>query len=492
MTTSNKRHKSENKPLILNFFEHAGTTQMKPGIWAHPKDESSTYKDTSYWIKLAKIAERGKINALFIGDTLSPYDVYEGPESVKKTAISAAQFPTNEPTSVVPLMASVTENLAFGLTISTLAEPPYHLARRLSTLDHLSKGRIGWNVVTTFANSAARNNLNGQDLPKSEDRYKRAEEYVDVIYELLLSSWRDDAVLNDKVNRVFANPDAIRKINFKGEYFTVPGYQFTEPSPQRLPVIIQAGSSSSGEKFGARVAELIFINGETPEKLKEQITRIKKIAKEQFSRNPDNLKFVSLIEVYVAETSEEAHAKFDDIIQYIDDDGCQVLFGGWTGVDLSQYDYDDDLREVDKDNPRSHLEALRHAPNKISRRNLVDKIAGRKSPTTYVGSAKEVADKIEDAVKISGIDGFNFAYNLWPGSFEDIVNYLVPELRRRGLAWDDYPVQNGTFRENFYGVEGQNFVPEDHGAFGYKWGPGVSQEQFEKELKTYKQKINRL
>lgn len=129
---------------------------------------------------------------------------------------------------------------------------------------------------------------------------------------------------------------------------------------------------------------------------------------------------------------------------------------------------------------------------KITRRDLVDKIAGRRSPTTYVGSAKEVADKIEEIVKISGIDGVNFAYNLWPGSFEDIVDYLIPELRRRGLAWDDYPVEKGTFRENFYGVKGQTFVPEDHGAYGYKWGPGVTQEQFEKELKAYKKKINRL
>ncbi|CAM9016071.1 unnamed protein product [Wickerhamomyces anomalus] len=486
MTSANKRQKTARKPLILNFFEHAGPAQMFPGV-----NESSTYKSRAYWIKLAKIAERGKINALFIGDTLSPYDVYQGPESVTSTAIAGAQYPTNEPTSVVPLMAEVTENLGFGLTISTLAEPPYHLARRLATLDHLSDGRIGWNVVTTFTISAARNNLNGQDLPKSEDRYDRAHEYVDVIYELLLSSWRDDAVLNDKERRIFADPDAIRQVQFKGKYFNVPGYQFTEPSPQRLPVIIQAGASGSGQKFGATIAELVFINEETPEKLKEKIQAIRKIAKDEYGRDPEHLKFISLINVYAAKTSEEAKEKFKDITSYVSEDGVQVLFGGWTGVDLSKYDYDEDLRQVGKNDPRSHLKTLLGAPNKVTRRDLIEKISGIKSNTTFVGSVEEVADQIEDLVDRSGIDGFNFAYNLWPGSFEDIVDLLIPELRRRGLAWDDYPVKGGTFRENIYGIKGQTFVPEDHGAYKYKWNAGITKEQFEKDLSDYKKKIGR-
>ncbi|CCH46672.1 putative monooxygenase [Wickerhamomyces ciferrii] len=396
------------------------------------------------------------------------------------------------PTATVPLMASVTKNLAFGLTISTLAEPPYHLARRLATLDHLSKGRIGWNIVTTFTNSASRNNLNGQDLAVNTDRYARADEYVDVIYELLLSSWRDDAVLNDKAKRIYADPDGIRKINFEGKHFTVPGYQFTEPSPQRLPLIIQAGGSPPGEKFGARVAELVFVNEDTPEKLRTKIDRIKKLAHEEYGRNPDNLKFVSLIEVYIAETTEEAYAKFEDILQYVSEEGAQVLFGGWTGVDLSPYDWDEDLRKIAEANPRSHLKSLVASPVKITRRDLVNKITGKTSKTTFIGSVKEVADQIEDLVDKSGLDGFNFAYNLWPGSFEDIVDLLLPELRKRGLAWDDYPVQNGTFRENFYGQKGQTFVPEDHSAFGYKWNSGVSKEQFEKDLKAYKEKNNRL
>jgi len=149
------------------------------------------------------------------------------------------------------------------------------------------------------------------------------------------------------------------------------------------------------------------------------------------------LKFVSLIEVYIAETSKEAHAKLEETLQYINDDGAQVLFGGWTGVGLSEFDHDEDLRKVGKRGTRSHLKSLLGAPKKITKRDLTDKITGRRSSSTFVGSVKEVADQIEELVDKSGIDGFNFAYSVWPGSFEDIVDLLIPELRKRGLAWDD-------------------------------------------------------
>lgn len=158
--------------------------------------------------------------------------------------------------------------------------------------------------MTSYLDSAARNLLNGRDLPNHVERYERADEYVKVVYELLLSSWRDDAVTKDLQKREYANSELIREVNFNGKHFTVPGPQITEPSPQRLPVIIQAGSSPPGQELGAKIGELIFIGGNTPENLKEKITTVKKLAKEHYHRNPESLKFVVGIQVIVAPTHE--------------------------------------------------------------------------------------------------------------------------------------------------------------------------------------------
>lgn len=143
MTQLHKKQKRDRKPLIINFFEHHAPNHQNPGIWTHPKDESTSFNKISYWTRLAQLAERGKVNAIFIGDVLGGYDVYQGPRSLKGAAKAAAQFPTNEPSAVVSAMAAVTKNLAFGVTFSTISEEPYHFARRLATLDHLTEGRIG-------------------------------------------------------------------------------------------------------------------------------------------------------------------------------------------------------------------------------------------------------------------------------------------------------------------------------------------------------------
>ncbi len=384
-------------------------------------------------------------------------------------------------------MAAVTKSLSFGITFSTISEQPYHLARRIATLDHLTKGRVGWNIVTSYQDSAARNLLNGEPLLEHDERYVKADEFVDVVYKLLLSSWSDDAVILDRERGIFTDPSKIREINHKGKYFDVPGPAITEPSPQRLPVLLQAGTSSVGKDFGAKHAEVIFVISFSPEDLKPKVEAIRKIAVEKYGRERDSIKFVALITTVIGETEEEAKAKFEDYQQYGDLEGAQALFGGWTGIDLSKYGEKEPLGKVSSNSMRAAVENWSKAvPGQGEwNRNVIAKqiTIGGLGPVV-VGTPKSVADQLERWVDVANIDGFNFTYAVAPKSFEDIVELLLPELRSRGLSWGDYAVPGGTFRENLTGVKGPegSFISPSHHAHKYRWKAGVDRESFEKSL----------
>ena len=191
------------REIRLNAFDMNCVGHQSPGLWAHPRDRSWQYKDLEYWVDLAKQLERGKFDGLFIADVLGIYDVYNG--SGDAALRQAAQVPVNDPLALVTPMALVTEHLGFGLTASLSFEHPYPFARRLSTLDHLTKGRVGWNIVTSYLESGARNI--GQQAQKDHDaRYDYADEYLEVVYKLLEGSWEEGAVLSDRERRIFSAP----------------------------------------------------------------------------------------------------------------------------------------------------------------------------------------------------------------------------------------------------------------------------------------------
>lgn len=476
------------KPIILNAFDMGTSGHQAPGLWKHPQDQTNRFDDIEYWTNLAKLLEKGKFNALFIADVLGGYDVFN--DSLDPALKSGAQIPLIEPGALISSMAAVTKNLSFAVTFSTISEAPFHFARRLATIDELSKGRVGWNIVSSYLDSAAKNLLNGESLPPHDERYERAEEYVQVIYKLFLSSWRDDAVVLDKERGVFTDPERVRKINHEGKWFKVPGPSIFRPSKHRLPVILQAGTSKSGKEFAAKNSEAVFINSFTPEDLKNKIDDIKKIAKEKFGREEDSIKFLNLITVIVGETEQDALAKFKDYSQYGDLDGAQALFGGWTSIDLSKYQYDEELSNVESNAIRTAVNNWTKPtpgdpPNlKKTRKYVADKIKVGGLGPVLVGSVEQVADELERWVDISGVDGFNFTYAITPGTFEDLVELLVPELQRRELAWNDYPKDNLTYRENLFGIEGEDpsFVKPSHPAYNLRWRKSVSKQDFESSL----------
>ncbi|CAI6096689.1 hypothetical protein V2G26_016413 [Clonostachys chloroleuca] len=459
------------KKLIINAFVESCSGHQSPGLWRHPRDQSTNFNSISHWVELAKKLEKGKFHGIFIADVLGAYDVYKGPRNPDPAVISGAQWPVNEPLVTVPAMAAATKSIGFGVTVATTYEQPYHLARRLSTVDHLSGGRLGWNIVTGYLDSAARN-LGHTEQPAHDERYNIAEEYVDVTYKLWQSSWRDDAVKHDREKGIYTDPALVRTIDHVGKYYTVPGPHICQPSPQRTPVILQAGTSKSGKRFSAKHAEAVFVAGHSPAVVAKNIAEIRETADKEFHRDPKSIKFLAMLCPIIGKTQEEAEAKYAEYVSYGSEDGALALFGGWTGIDLSKYGDDEELRHVESNAIRSAVESwsksLPGVP-KWTKHTVANHIKVGGLGATVVGTPERVADEFERWVSEADVDGFNLAYALFPDTFDDVIEYLLPELNRRGLFWDDYAVEGGTYRENLYGQKGVSRPPADHPAAQYHW-----------------------
>ncbi|KAF3768097.1 Nitrilotriacetate monooxygenase component A/pristinamycin IIA synthase subunit A [Cryphonectria parasitica EP155] len=459
------------KKLIINAFVETCSGHQSPGLWRHPRDRSWDFNNVKHWVELAKLLEKGHFHGMFIADVLGAYDVYKGPQNPDPAVISGAQWPVNEPLAAVSAMAAATTNLGFGVTVATTYEQPYHLARRLSTLDHLTGGRLGWNVVTGYLDSAARN-LGCTEQLAHDERYAMAEEYMEVMYKLWQSSWRQDAVKLDREKGIYTDPKLVRKINHVGKYYTVPGPHICQPSPQRTPVIMQAGTSKAGKAFAARHAEAIFVAGHSPSVVAKNVAEIRSMARDEFGRDPTTIKFLALLCPIIADTHEKAVAKYEEFVSYGSEDGALALFGGWTGIDLNTYGDDEELRHVESNAIRSAVEAWsKSAPGipKWTKHTVANHIKVGGLGATVAGTPEEVADEMERWVKEADVDGFNLAYALMNESFVDIIEHLLPVLRSRGLFWDGYAVDGGSYRENLYGKQGTALPPSDHIAATYHW-----------------------
>ncbi|MEU1784996.1 LLM class flavin-dependent oxidoreductase [Streptomyces sparsogenes] len=452
---------SRNRRRIhLNAFDMACVGHQSPGLWRHPDDQAHRYTDLAYWTDLARLLDRGGFDSLFIADVLGVYDVYQG--SRDAAVRQGAQIPLSDPLPAVSAMAAVTERLGFGITVSLTYEQPYKLARTLTTLDHLTKGRIAWNVVTSYLESAARNLGLGGQVPH-DDRYEVAEEFLEVCYKLWEYSWDDDAVVRDRERGIYTDPGRIRDIAHKGRHFTVPGVFLSEPSPQRTPVIFQAGASPRGRAFAARHGEGVFINAVSPQATRRVVDDIRAKAAAE-GRDPYSVKIFILLTAITAPTDEEARAKYDDLISYASYEGALALYGGWSGLDLSELPPDQPLEYADTDAVRSALAIFSTADP--TRRWTPDQVArylgiGGIGPVV-VGSPATVADELERWVEEADVDGFNLAYATTPGTFADFVDLVVPELRSRGRI--PAPSGGATLRERLHGAAGSPRVREDHPA----------------------------
>ncbi|KQW02624.1 LLM class flavin-dependent oxidoreductase [Rhizobacter sp. Root1221] len=432
--------------IRFNAFQMNAASHQSPGLWTHPRDEAQRYTDPDHWIGLAKLLERGIFDGVFLADVLGVYDVFAGNHDA--AVRHGVQVPVNDPLALVPLMAQATEHLGFGVTCALTCEHPYPFARRLSTLDHLTRGRVGWNIVTGYLDSAARNMGLAKQLGHDE-RYDLADEYMEVVYKLWEKSWADDAVVRDKASGTFADPAKVHPIAHHGTHYDVPGIHLCEPSPQRTPVLYQAGTSKRGTAFAARHAECVFISGPTETVLRRYVDAVRTSLVEAGRPAHGTLIYAQAL-VVVAATEQEARAKHEELLGHIDVEASLVLLSGWTGVDFSRYAHDAPIEHVDTEAGRTALASFTRADP--SRRWTVGEAArfiglGGRGPV-IVGSPTQVADELERWVADTGIDGFNLAYALAPDTMRDVVDLVVPELQRRGCYPTSYAA--GTLRDKLF------------------------------------------
>ncbi|WP_202744229.1 LLM class flavin-dependent oxidoreductase [Acinetobacter pittii] len=450
------------KKISFNAFEMNCIAHQSPGLWRHPQDRSVEYKDLEYWTDLAQILERGFFDGIFIADVLGIYDVYH--QSAEHALTGAVQVPVNDPLQIVPAMAAVTKHLGFGVTTSISFEHPYPFARRISTLDHLTKGRVGWNIVTSYLESGSKN-LGLKTQVNHDNRYDIADEYLEVLYKLWEGSWEEGSVLRDRESGIFADHKKVHPIQHEGKYFTVPGIHICEPSPQRTPVLYQAGASSRGQKFASQNAECVFIAAPSKIATKKVVQGIRqKLAQE--GRDPYSVKIYALLSIVTDETDAKAQAKFKEYQTYGSYDGALTLLSGWSGVDFSQYQPTDKVEYIQTNAIQSLLDSYVNAdPERVW---TIEEIAnwnslGGNGPV-LVGSAETVSDALQQWVEDTDIDGFNLAYILAHQTFADVVEFIVPELQKRGVYQTSY-VQ-GTLREKLFGAG--PYLPENHRGAKYR------------------------
>ncbi|EOE4587909.1 LLM class flavin-dependent oxidoreductase [Acinetobacter baumannii] len=450
------------KKISFNAFEMNCIAHQSPGLWRHPQDRSVEYKDLEYWTDLAQILERGFFDGIFIADVLGIYDVYH--QSAEHALTGAVQVPVNDPLQIVPAMAAVTKHLGFGVTTSISFKHPYPFARRISTLDHLTKGRVGWNIVTSYLESGSKN-LGLKTQVNHDNRYDIADEYLEVLYKLWEGSWEEGSVLRDRESGIFADHKKVHPIQHEGKYFTVPGIHICEPSPQRTPVLYQAGASSRGQKFASQNAECVFIAAPSKIATKKVVQGIRqKLVQE--GRDPYSVKIYALLSIVTDETDAKAQAKFKEYQSYGSYDGALTLLSGWSGVDFSQYQPTDKVEYIQTNAIQSLLDSYVNAdPERVW---TIEEIAnwnslGGNGPV-LVGSAETVSDALQQWVEDTDVDGFNLAYILAHQTFADVVEFIVPELQKRGVYQTSYA--QGTLREKLFGAG--PYLPENHRGAKYR------------------------
>lgn len=434
--------------MLLSAFDMNTVVHQNPGMWTYPNDQLHRHTDMDYWIELAQLLERGNFDCLFLADVLGIYDVYGGSKDF--AVKNAAQFPVLDPLLTISAMAAATKTLSFGVTCSLTYELPYAFARKMSTLDHLTKGRIAWNIVTSYQKSAAVNlGLNDQ-IPHNE-RYDVADEFMDVCYKLWEYSWLEDAIVRDPERGMYTDPEKVRDIAHKGKYFSVPGAHLAQPSPQRTPFLFQAGASARGRTFAARHAEAIFLIGTNPEDMRPIVDLIRMEIAEQ-GRDPRSVKILLMLTTFVGKTEAEAQERLRAVQTHGSVEAALTLFGGWTGVDLSQTPRDMPLEQFQGDGVRAFSDILTRVDSELlwTTQKLGEWLCIGGMSASAVGTPAQVADEMERWMRVADVDGFNIARATAFETMRDFVDLVVPELRRRGLVTEK-PMPAMSLRERFSG-----------------------------------------
>ena len=423
--------------------------------WRHPDVSASATTDFSYRAAFARKAEAAKFDLIFLADGVGVAD--ERSNILSRSDEWSIGF---EPVTLLSALSTVTERIGLVATASTTFHEPYNIARFFGSLDQLSSGRAGWNLVTSSNELEARN-FSGVPHLRHADRYDRANEFIDVVLGLW-NSWEDEAFLRDKESGLFFDPDKLHVLDHKGRHFEVRGPLNVSRSPQGHPVVIQAGSSEVGQELAARTAEVVFTAQRTLQEAQKFYAELKgRLAK--YGRAPDDLKIMPGVFPVVGRTEAEASEKFEELQNLIHPELGLALLSSHIGkFDLSSYPLDGPLPDLPVTNAsqsRQQLLVDLARRENLTIRQLYLRVAGARGHWQLIGTAEQIADELEERFLKFGADGFNVMPPTVPGGLDDFIELVIPELRRRGLFRSEY--EGRTLRANL-GLKFPVHKPHQH------------------------------
>jgi N-acetyl-S-(2-succino)cysteine monooxygenase len=437
--------------ILATFIHNSGS---HPGGWRYPANGPVDQHDFTHYARLAKKAEQGKLHVYFSGDS-------QGYPNIKgKDAFAATDYAGKlEPTTLLAALAAITQNIGLVATVSTTFNEPYAVARRFASLDHISKGRVGWNVVTSTGNIEARN-FGFDKIMDHDRRYERAEEFVDVVRKLW-DSWEDGAIQPDAISGRYFNPEKVHQLNHDGEFFRVAGPLNVGRPPQGHPVIVQAGGSPSGRALAARTADMIFTAQNNLEDAQAFYSDMKSRAS-GYGRDPSTLKVIPSVQFILGGSEAEAEQKKSDLLTLVPEALALQTLQSQIGADLSNCDLDGPLPEISKTEGGQWVQdqiVKMAGEENLTVRELAKRVVVSRASLVRSGTPEQIADFCESWFKQGAADGFSVTPNYLPENLNEFVDEVVPILQSRGLFRKEY--EEGTLRENLGLARPANSFVED-------------------------------
>lgn len=451
------------KKLRFGLFENAQTNDSGTATWRHPDSKRHLFDTAGYWQDIAQICEDARLDFLFLADAWGWADVNGSRPDI--CSVEGLDLPRLDPAVVAATVIPNTKNLGLVLTGSTLVQQPYSFARRMASLDHLSNGRMGWNIVTTGTAETAAQAF-GIPMVAHDERYQMAEDFMELVYKLWEAAWEPGALEVDKAGR-YADPSKVHRISHEGPYFRSHGYGNTSYSPQGTPVLFQAGTSPAGRRFGGRHGECIFLGGGSPATLAEHVRNVRGEANAA-GRSSEDVKLMSAFSCVIGSTREEAQRKYASILDAQRPEVAVASYAWFTGIDLSAHDPQTPMSALHTE--LSQTQVARFGDLTVGA-VLKDWHAHGVGVKPFVGSPEEVADHICSLASVADLDGFLLSPVVQPGSTIDFVEHVLPILRQRGVAASEY--EASSLRERLLGSTSPT-LPSNHPGAGYRHQEAVS------------------
>ena len=440
------------KKLHFGLFENAQANDSGRATWRHPDNQRDQYDTLEYWTRLAKICEEGGLDFLFLADAWGWAEVNGVRPDI--ASVEGLDLPRLDPFIVASAILAHTKQLGVVMTGSTLLEQPYAFARRMATLDQLSGGRTGWNIVTTGTADTAVKAF-GVPMVAHDERYEMADDFVRLVYKLWEGAWEPDALTKDKQGD-FADPAKVHTIMHEGPYFTSEGYGNSSYSPQGTPVLFQAGASPAGRSFGGRHGECMFVGGGTAEQLAAHSTAIRQAAVDS-GRSADSVKVMAEFRCIIGDTTEEAQRRYDEVLASQTAEVTVASYAWFTGLDLSAYDPETPMTDLHTELSQSQVSRFAGMTVGDVLKDWHEHGVGSKA---FVGTAEEVADHVIALAEGGDLDGFLLSPVIQPGSTIDFVEKVLPILRERGAVASS---EGATLRERLT-ESGSATLPDEHPA----------------------------